>query len=142
MPTVRAPPGRFSTTTGWPRILAISGATRRAMRSLALPAGCGTMRRIGRSGYSARLGAATRNVAAPMTATASRSCFRLRRQLTADLAALVFVAVHVDVRVAGLVRRHLRGVQLGAGGHGVGIAILGEGHDHRTVRALGALVDV
>src|ERR671929_74052 len=31
MPTVRAPPGRLSTTTAWPRIFAISGAMTRAM---------------------------------------------------------------------------------------------------------------
>src|SRR5215213_3713850 len=53
MPTVSAPPGRLSTTTGWPRIFAISGATRRAMLSVALPVACGTTRRSGRSGNSA-----------------------------------------------------------------------------------------
>src|SRR5258706_8444054 len=53
MPMVSAPPGRLSTTTGWPRNFAISGATRRAMLSVALPAACGTTSRIGRSGNSA-----------------------------------------------------------------------------------------
>ena len=31
MPMVSAPPGRLSTTTGWPRAFAISGASRRAI---------------------------------------------------------------------------------------------------------------
>src|ERR1051325_6409286 len=53
MPMVSAPPGRFSTTTGWPRNLAISGASRREMLSVALPAACGTIMRIGRSGNCA-----------------------------------------------------------------------------------------
>src|SRR5688500_19262367 len=53
MPMVRAPPGRLSTITCWPSIFDSSGATRRAMLSVALPAAWGTTRRIGRSGNSA-----------------------------------------------------------------------------------------
>src|SRR3954468_15030467 len=114
MPMMRAPPGRLSTMTGWPRNLAISGATRRAMLSVALPAACGTTRRIGRSGNCAATGCA-----APRASTRTTRNFRLRVQLAADLAALVRCAVHVDVEAAGLERRHLRRVQLGIGGHGV-----------------------
>src|SRR5258707_145384 len=82
--------------------------------SVALPAACGTTRRIGRSGYCAATGHA-----APRARTARRN-FRLRVQLAADFAALVLVAMHVDVQAAGLQGGHLRGVQLRARGHGVG----------------------
>src|SRR3954462_11133418 len=137
MPMVSAPPGRLSTMTDWPRNLAISGAIRRAMLSVALPAACGTTKRIGRSGNCAATGCA-----APRASTKTTSNFRLRIQLGADLAAFVRCAVHVDVEAAGLECRHLRRVQLGIGGPAVRVAVLGQGHDHRAVRALGALVNV
>src|SRR4051812_26128185 len=44
-------PGRFSTSTGWPKVLAISFASTRAYRSEKPPAGKGTMRRIAFVGY-------------------------------------------------------------------------------------------
>src|SRR5262245_4316123 len=134
MPMVSAPPGRLSTTTGWPSSFESAGPTMRAMLSVALPAACGTTRRIGRSGNCAAAGHA-----APRARRNTR-CFRLRLQLAADLAALVLVAVDVDVQVAGLEGLHLRRVQLGAGRDGVGVAVLGHRHDHRAVGALGGLV--
>src|SRR5689334_11690237 len=129
MPMVSAPPGRLSTTTGWPRNFAISGAISRARLSVALPTACGTTRRMGRSGYCAALGHA-----APRASTARRY-FRLLLQLGADLAALVLGAVDVHVQVAGLQRIHLRAVQLRAGRYRVRVAVFGEGNDYRAVRA-------
>src|ERR1044071_7143882 len=136
MPMVSAPPGRLSTTTGWPRNFAISGAMSRARLSVALPTACGTTRRMGRSGYCAAHGHA-----APRARTARRY-FRLLLQLGADLAALVLGAMDVHVQVAGLQGVHLRGVQLRAGGHAVGVAVLRERNDDRAVLAGRALVDV
>src|SRR5688572_32839229 len=108
MPMVSAPPGRLSTTTGCPSSFDNAGPTMRAMLSVALPAACGTIRRIGRSGYCAATGHA-----APRATIAARKDFRLRIQLAANFAALVGVGVNVDVQVAGLEGRHLRRVQLG-----------------------------
>src|ERR1700751_3675703 len=45
-----APPGRFSTTTGWPRKVAILSDRSRAMMSGGPPAGDDTTNLIGRSG--------------------------------------------------------------------------------------------
>src|SRR5690242_15984784 len=98
MPMVSAPPGRLSTTTAWPSCLAMPGATSRATLSVALPAACGTTKRTGRSGYSAAACAAAKH----------SSNSQLRLELRTDLAALVRVAVHVDVEIAGLELRHLR----------------------------------
>src|SRR5258706_1381774 len=53
MPIVSAPPGRFSTTTGWPRAFDISGARMRATVSVALPGAWGTINLRGRSGNCA-----------------------------------------------------------------------------------------
>src|SRR5690349_6861811 len=53
MPSVSAPPGLSSTMMVPPRMGAISAARMRATVSVALPAACGTIRRIGLSGYSA-----------------------------------------------------------------------------------------
>src|SRR5258706_6988933 len=63
MPMVSAPPGRLSTITGCPSSRAMPGATSRAMLSVALPAACGTTRRIGRSGNSALANAAHADIA-------------------------------------------------------------------------------
>ena len=60
MPMVSAPPGRFSTTTAWPSAFDNSGERMRATVSVALPGACGTMKRIGRSGYCAAAPAAAR----------------------------------------------------------------------------------
>src|SRR5216110_1740195 len=125
MPTVSAPPGRLSTITAWPRAFAISGATRRAMLSVALPVACGTTRRIGRSGHSARAApAATRNSRGNHRLMASRNATGLRLELGADLAALVRGAVDVHVQLAVLERLHLLWRELLALGHGVGVALL------------------
>src|SRR5688572_26672696 len=115
MPMVRAPPGRFSTTTLAPSWRPSSGASRRATLSVALPAACGTIMRIGRSGYCAPAPPAETS-----KATVSRSLIALGLQLAANFAALVGGGVHVHVQVAGLEGLHLGRVQLGAGGHGVG----------------------
>src|SRR5262245_13985226 len=116
MPMVSAPPGRLSTTTAWPSSLASAGPTMRAMLSVALPAACGTTRRIGRSGYCAATGHA-----APNAKRRTRN-FRLGLQLPADFAALVAVGVDVDVQVAGLQVVHLLRRELAARRHGVGVA--------------------
>src|SRR5690242_9100455 len=136
MPMVSAPPGRLSTTTGWPSCFAIPGETSRATLSVALPAACGTTKRTGRSGY--RSG----DCAAAMLAAQPRTSSQLRLQLRTDLAALLRVAVHVDVEVAGLQVRHLRVGELLALRHAVGVALLGARDDHRAVLSLGAAVDV
>src|SRR5262245_35756892 len=47
---IPAAPGRFSTTTGWPRISLMIGATARAVTSTLPPAANGTMIRIGSLG--------------------------------------------------------------------------------------------
>src|ERR1044071_9790374 len=138
MPMVRAPPGRLSTTTFCPSCLLNSGARVRETLSVALPAAWGTTSRIGRSGYCA--------LALPAAASSAR-CSRidfksLRGELAAHFAALVGGGVDVDVQAAILERFHLRVVQLGAGGHGVGVAALRERDDDRAVLALRALVDV
>jgi hypothetical protein len=44
------PPGRFSTTTGWPRSAASGSLSVRAALSKPPPGGCGTMMRTGRTG--------------------------------------------------------------------------------------------
>jgi 8-oxo-dGTP pyrophosphatase MutT (NUDIX family) len=67
---------------------------------------------------------------------------RLRLQLAAHLATLVGVAVHVEVRVAGLEFLQLVRRQLGTGRRLVGVAILRERNDDRAVGARGALMDV
>src|SRR5687768_16684369 len=138
MPMVSAPPGRFSTTTLVPSCLPSSGASRRATLSVALPAACGTIMRIGRSGYcAAALPAKT------SSARAAASFFKgSGLQLAAHFAALVLGGMHVDVRLPGLERLQLRRRKLAPGRHAVGVAALGERHDDRPVLALGALVDV
>src|SRR5687767_10838843 len=140
MPMVSAPPGRLSTTTAWPSSFASAGATMRAMLSVALPAACGTTRRIGRSGNWARLGAAASH-AAPR-ATSKAGSFRLGLHLAAHFTALVAVGVHVDVQVARLEILQLLRRELAAGGNAVGVALLLERHDHGAVGALGAAMDV
>src|SRR5262245_47194549 len=74
MPMVSAPPGRFSTTTGWPSDFAISGASMRATVSVALPAACGTMSRNGLSGNCAAAGAG-RNSAAAQASNSPAAAF-------------------------------------------------------------------
>src|SRR5688572_28652554 len=135
-PMVSAPPGRFSTTTLVPSWRPSSGASRRATLSVALPAACGTTRRIGRSGYCAKATCAT---AAQM---AIASNFMSGLQLRAHFAALVAVGVDVHVQHALLQILDLRGRELAARRHAVGVALLVERHDHRAVRALGAAMDV
>src|SRR5688572_26732325 len=138
MPMVSAPPGRFSTTTLAPSCLASSGASRRATLSVALPAACGTIMRIGRSGYCA--------AALPARTSSARAAARWFKgsglQLAAHFAALVLGGMHVDVSLPGLERLQLRGGELAALRHAVGVAVLGERHDDRPVLALGALVDM
>src|SRR6185312_8943127 len=73
---VSAPPGRSSTSTVWPSSGPSTAASRRAALSVALPAACGTISRIGRSGYSAR---AAVNV--KVTASAAMTKRRMRRVL-------------------------------------------------------------
>src|SRR5213083_858340 len=63
-------------------------------------------------------------------------------ELAPDFAALVLAGVDVHVSVAGFERLQLRGSEFGSGGRDVGVAVLGERHDHRAVLALRALVDV
>src|SRR3954469_1151394 len=142
MPMVSAPPGRLSTTTDCPSWRASSGATRRVTLSVALPAACGTTKRIGRSGYSAAAVAAKKKASRENQRAMVFPASSLRRELRAHFAALVAVAVHVDIQVARLERIHLRRGELAPVRHGIGVAALGERNDHRTVLALGALVDV
>jgi hypothetical protein len=47
---LKAPPGRFSITIGWPRPLCISSASARMKMSLVPPALVTVMTRIGRAG--------------------------------------------------------------------------------------------
>src|SRR5687767_6450019 len=119
MPMVRAPPGRFSTTTLAPSCRPSSGASRRATLSVALPAACGTTSRIGRSGYCAPAPPAETS-----KATVSSSFIASGLQLAADFAALVGRGVDVHVEITGLERLHLSRVQLGPGGDGIGVAVL------------------
>ena len=63
-------------------------------------------------------------------------------QLSADFAAWICSAVHVDVQVAGLEARHLRCCELGAAGNLVVVPILSQPHDGWTIRACGAFMDV
>src|SRR5258707_11793540 len=53
-PMVKAAPGRFSTMMVWLSCGPSSDAKMRATVSVALPGACGTINRIGLSGYSAR----------------------------------------------------------------------------------------
>ena len=69
MPIVSAPPGRLSTTTCCPRDFDISGARMRETVSVALPGACGTMNRIGLSGYSANALPPAKSAAASATAS-------------------------------------------------------------------------
>src|SRR6185503_3731827 len=117
MPMVSAPPGRLSTITGWPSSFDSAGPTRRAMLSVALPAACGTTRRIGRSGNSAAALVAARLSRnrkgrsmriGRMVPPLGLPVLLLRVELAANLAAFVRGAVHVDVEAAGLEGRHLR----------------------------------
>src|SRR6266581_5457937 len=69
-------PGRFSTSTGWPSRSVIFGPIRRAMMSVVLPGGNGTMILIGFEGQDcANAGAA--NPRANAASTTTRSCLIL-----------------------------------------------------------------
>jgi hypothetical protein len=50
LPSTPAAPGRFSTTSGWPSVRDICGASRRIMMSVAEPEAKGTTTRTGRDG--------------------------------------------------------------------------------------------
>ena len=69
-PIVPPAPPRLSTTIGWPRRSDSFCARLRAMKSVAPPAGNGTMRRIGLSGYAADTVPAARQ----SIATAKQEC--------------------------------------------------------------------
>src|SRR5581483_7967296 len=72
-PMVSAPPGRSSTTTCWPSSGDNSAASNLAMLSVALPAACGTTKRIGWSGNSA----AARSVVTQRKVSAIKACRRM-----------------------------------------------------------------
>src|SRR5689334_2969497 len=113
MPIVSAPPGRFSTTTGWPSGRAISGASNRARLSVALPAACGTMSLSGFSGYPASAAAATPRRSPSASARAGVLALERAKDLPDDVAAgldrvladlLFFLGDHVEQPVERLLR--------------------------------------
>src|SRR4051812_41544258 len=125
MPMVSAPPGRFSTTIGWPSRLPSSGDSRRAKLSVGLPAACGAIKRIGRSGYWAAAGPAAMTRQEKKKA-AKRGLWTNMRllptkhevvftELRADFAAFIRVAVDVDIQATGLEYLELLRRQLGGG---------------------------
>ncbi|CFP65398.1 Uncharacterised protein [Bordetella pertussis] len=65
MPMAPEAPGRFSTTTVWPRALPSSTPIRRATVSLVPPAACGTMILMGWSAGHSALAAAAPSRPAP-----------------------------------------------------------------------------
>src|SRR5712691_11616576 len=69
-------PGRFSTSTGWPSRSVIFGPIRRAMMSVVLPGGNGTMILIGFEGQDCASAAAA-NPRANAASTTTRSCLIL-----------------------------------------------------------------
>src|SRR5712691_3223775 len=69
-------PGRFSTSTGWPSRAVIFGPNRRAMMSVVLPGGNGTMILIGFEGQDCASAAAV-NPRANAASTTTRSCLIL-----------------------------------------------------------------
>src|SRR5579859_3396597 len=68
---------------------------------------------------------------------------QLRLQLPADFAALVRIAVHIDVEVAGLVSLELIIVELGACRHGpLVVAFLGQGNGYSAILSWCRLVNM
>src|SRR6185295_4514808 len=108
MPMVRAPPGRFSTTTGWPSALESSGASMRATVSVALPGAWGTTSLTARSGNWAAA-----PVASASARHAARNLLDRAKYLPDDVAAgldrvladfLFFFGHHVKKAIERLLR--------------------------------------
>src|SRR6185369_17246704 len=104
MPMVSAPPGRLSTTTGWPSGRDISGARMRASVSVALPGACGTISRSGLSGNCAPAQTG-KKAAAQASSSPATACFTLALQAGAHegLAIVAFLAFGLFVAVLHLV---------------------------------------
>src|SRR6266568_677470 len=104
-PSMPLAPGRFSTSTGWPSRSVIFGPIRRAMMSVVLPGGNGTMILIGFEGQDCA-NAAEVNPRANAASTTTRSClipafprFRQSIILRAAIAAVIRAIVGVERRL-------------------------------------------
>src|SRR6185436_9712364 len=89
---VRAPPGRFSTTIGWPSTFDISGARMRETVSVALPGACGTTSRSARSGYWPKAPAAAQASSRPAIPLSTSALQAAAHE------SLALVALHLLVR--------------------------------------------
>src|SRR5262245_45551048 len=111
---VNAPPGRLSTTICWPISLPSSAPRMRATVSVALPAACGTISRIGRSGYSATAWVASTQASRPMVSV-------ILRIVVLRLCSVLPPRLEPEHRLS----EHAAGgvpVQADVGGGGVGVA--------------------